>query len=327
MSTIDVIIPCYNYAQYLPQCVESVLAQAGPEIRVLIIDDASTDLSAEVASRLAQKDARISLICHQLNKGHIGTYNEGLERICGDYVLLLSADDYVLPGAFQRAAALLDEHPNVGFVFGDAVILESESGKTLTVQAWPSDSDCVMTGLEFIAGSASENVVFAATAMVRREYLARFGGYRADLPHCADMELWFRLAARGDVGYIASPEGVYRRHRNNMSLAYMSTFMPDLKEREAVLDQFFTDFDHPASRRLYARAKRSLGRTAVGFASVAHENGSNAACQQLMAFARHCSAAAFISKAYLKFVFKRVFGLNAVHALRSLAGRKRTAFE
>ena len=103
LARIDVVIPCYNYGRFLYQCVNSVLGQAGVDVRVLVIDDASPDNTAEVAAALARADSRVTVIRHSTNKGHINTYNEGIEWASADYMLLLSADDYLLPGALCRA--------------------------------------------------------------------------------------------------------------------------------------------------------------------------------------------------------------------------------
>src|SRR5437763_7992755 len=111
LGRIDVFIPCYNYGRFLPQCVNSVLSQVGVEVRVLVIDDASPDNTAEVAAALASEDPRVTVIRHTTNKGHINTYNEGIDWASADYMLLLSADDYLLPGALARATNLMDAHP------------------------------------------------------------------------------------------------------------------------------------------------------------------------------------------------------------------------
>ena len=92
MSTVDVIVPCYNYARFLKQSVESVLGQSC-QTRVLIINDASSDNSREVATELARQDSRVTFLDHARNKGHIASYNEGIEWLSGEYYLLLSADD------------------------------------------------------------------------------------------------------------------------------------------------------------------------------------------------------------------------------------------
>src|SRR5437867_2134071 len=121
MSRVDVIIPCYKYGHFLSECVKSVLAQEKVEVRALILDDASPDDTEEVAARLASEDSRVVYRRHRTNQGHIATYNEGLDWASGDYLLLLSADDLLTPGALARAASIMDRHPEVGFTFGRAI--------------------------------------------------------------------------------------------------------------------------------------------------------------------------------------------------------------
>src|SRR5438874_544607 len=127
MSRVDVIVPCYNYGRYLPGCVRSVLGQEGVNVRVLIIDDASPDGSGEAAEELARRDGRVEVRRHAVNQGHIATYNEGLDWAGGDYLLLLSADDLLAPGALGRAARALDAHPEVGLTYGRQVAFTSEA--------------------------------------------------------------------------------------------------------------------------------------------------------------------------------------------------------
>ena len=154
MNSVDVVVPCYRYGLYLRECVQSVLSQADVASRVLIIDDASPDDTASISDQLAAEDSRITVIHHRANMGHIATYNEGNAWTSAPYYLLLSADDYLLPGALQRAVRVLDRHPEVGFVFGMALEL-SQNGATTEVRPF-SDTlevieDVVMSGSEFIA--------------------------------------------------------------------------------------------------------------------------------------------------------------------------------
>src|ERR1700754_2370869 len=103
MSTVDVVIPCYNYARYLRGCVSSALDQPGVDVRVLVIDDASSDETASVGRDLARSDGRVTFRRHESNKGHIATYNEGLIGwSTADYTALLSADDLLAPGSLGR---------------------------------------------------------------------------------------------------------------------------------------------------------------------------------------------------------------------------------
>ena len=76
--TVDVVIPCYKYGRYLRRCVESVVQQRDASVRILILDDASPDDSAEVGEALADEYSQVEFRRHVINAGHIATYNEGL---------------------------------------------------------------------------------------------------------------------------------------------------------------------------------------------------------------------------------------------------------
>src|SRR5205823_3987651 len=116
---VDVVVPCYKYGHFLRQCVESVLSQEGVDVRVLIIDDCSPDNTPDVAAQLVREDPRVEYRRHTVNQGHIATYNEGLlDWVNGDYCLLLSADDWLTPGALARAARVFSAHPDVVLVCG-----------------------------------------------------------------------------------------------------------------------------------------------------------------------------------------------------------------
>src|SRR5215831_19309230 len=147
---VDVLVPCYNYARFLPQCVASVLSQQGVDVRVLIIDDASTDNSADVGAELARQDARVEFVRHPVNKGHIATYNEGIEWVDGTYWMLLSADDMLLPGALRRATDVMERHPNVGLTYGRAFLLRPH-GEVPDSEDVQLGEHHLMTGLEYIA--------------------------------------------------------------------------------------------------------------------------------------------------------------------------------
>src|SRR3954453_18503705 len=122
MTKVDIVIPCYNYGRFLEPCVRSVLAQSVRDLRVLIIDDGSSDDSLSVAKSLAERDPRVSVISHPRNWGHIATYNEGIEWASAYYFLLLSADDLLVPGALERAARIMDANSDVVLVHGDGII-------------------------------------------------------------------------------------------------------------------------------------------------------------------------------------------------------------
>jgi glycosyltransferase involved in cell wall biosynthesis len=323
MGRVDVVIPCYNYGRFLRQCVESVLAQS-PISRILIIDDASPDDTPKVATELVKRDARVFYTRHSENHGHIATYNEGLlEWASADYSLLLSADDYLLPGALARAVTLMDRHPEVGFTFGPAIKL-SPGDPPVSVVNDDTAVARVMSGVEYIEMSGSQDLVPTATAVVRSALQKQLGGYRRDLPHAGDMEMWLRFAGHGGVGMFDSPQAVYRRHGSNMSLSYYvagELVLPDLEERAAVFEAFFDGaanrlFDLP---RLRVKTVGALAEEAVWAAHFAFEAGHLDTCEKIAGFSAALYPSIRLSRPWVTLALKRRMGLRAWAALAPAA--------
>lgn len=274
MSSVDIIVPCFRYAHFLRECVASVLSQSGPALRVLIIDDASPDNTEEVARELVRSDARVAYRKHTVNKGLIATANEGISWASADYMLLLSADDYLLPGALARSVDLMERHQSVGFTFGAAVAL-NQRGEQLRLRTGIGPETRVVSGLSFVELNRAKNIVASPTAVVRTSLQQKLGGYLADLPHTSDMEMWLRLAAHGDVGIVAADQAVYRVHSANMSSGYSPE--QDLVHRKAAIEHFLTSgaarlTKHPDHLRMWL--DRQLALDTLKFASIAFNEGA-----------------------------------------------------
>jgi glycosyltransferase involved in cell wall biosynthesis len=239
-SSISVVIPCYNYGRYLHDCVRSALdEQHDADVRVLIIDDASTDDSAETARKIAAEKPQVDVIAHPVNRGHIATYNEGLlEWAEGDYTVLLSADDRLVPGSLRRAADLMDAHPNVGFTYGHP--LHFQHGQSLPPARTTSRGWSVWPGHWWLRRRFRDatSCITSPEVVVRTSLQKQVGGYDPVLTHCGDIEMWMRLAAYADVGYLRGvDQAFYRVHGQNMSKS--KDKLEDLRQRrlayEAVL--------------------------------------------------------------------------------------------
>lgn len=278
MSRVDVVIPCYNYARYLRQCVTSVLSQEGVEVRVLIIDDCSTDQSAEVGSQLAAEDSRVEYRRHTVNKKHIATYNEGLLGWAGgDYCVLLSADDLLVPGALSRAARLMDSNPQVGFVYGGVVRIAADASPD-AISLRVSDKTKVESGLDWISRVCSDgyNHVISPEVVVRTRLQKEVGGYLPELPHTGDMEMWLRLASRSDVGIIDADQALYRVHGNNMHLHLAKTTYRDFEHHWAAFSQLFEHHWTSGARRdaVLKTLQKEIATRALDKVQDAIENGS-----------------------------------------------------
>jgi glycosyltransferase involved in cell wall biosynthesis len=313
------------------------LGQAGVDVRVLVIDDASPDDTAEVAAALAREDPRITVIRHAINKRHINTYNEGIEWASAEYMLLLSADDYLLPGALKRATNLMDAHPEVGFTFGNVIELSDNGNETPTksvIEATNDSDKRILEGRELIELTGAEgNQVTTCSAVVRTELQKHLGGYREELPHAGDMEMWLRFAAHASVGFIFAYQGVYRRHSANMSTAYYfpsngrliyrkNGRLADLQQRKLAFDCFLERCRDvlPQHENLCRRLYRQLSESAVSHASAAINDGEMEESRQLSDFAVAVCREIRSSSAWVKLICKRWMGARAWRAVRPAVG-------
>jgi glycosyltransferase involved in cell wall biosynthesis len=290
MCRVDAIVPCYNYARYLRQCVESITTQTGVDVRVLIIDDHSTDNTADVARALVAENSRVDYRRHAKNAGHIATYNEGLDWADGDYTLLLSADDMLTPGSLARATALMEKHPQVGFTFGRNIRIDSQGPKTAPAASIDCAA-CVWQGRAWLETIFKERSRFidSPEVLVRTRMYKQFGGFRAQLPHTADVELWLRFASQGDVGQLDADQAYYRVHDTNMHGVLAPSVAQSLKHWKAAFDSFF---QHNAGEVVDSSALRDVAYTSLASMALSAAYGPSSAADaamhnELLALAYH----------------------------------------
>jgi glycosyltransferase involved in cell wall biosynthesis len=261
------VVPCYNYGHLLGACLESVLSQPDVAVRVLVIDDASTDDSAEVARALAAGDDRVHVSVHPQNRGHIATYNEGLlDWAEADYCVLLSADDLLTPGALGRATQLMEARPSVGMVYGRSVYFEHHD--RLPRHPTRYRGARVWSGRDWIEGRCRTgyNVISSPEVVARTEVQRRVGGYRPELPHAGDFEMWLRFAAVSDIAYVQGvPQALYRVHQASMQRSTYRGVLIDLEQRRDVFDAFFERHgpEVAGADGLHDLARRALARQAL----------------------------------------------------------------
>jgi glycosyltransferase involved in cell wall biosynthesis len=327
VSSVDIVVPCYNYGRYLKRCVGSVLEQPGVTVRALIIDDASQDDSAEIGRELTALDDRVQFIKHTKNCGHIATYNEGLlEWAAADYSLLLSADDALTPGALRRAVELMDAHPEVGMVYGMALVLRDGDHMLETFMAQPADYR-ILSSVEFLQRCFKiGNTIETPTAVVRTRLQRQAGGYRAELPHSGDMEMWMRLAAHGPVGVLRALQGYVYRHGANMRLKYFKQLLGDRREVlracEHVLEQFGERF--PEYQEGWRRAMRlRLAKESCELAAAAFENGEFDNYEACLEFAQKLSSSIYSSREWWRLKARTALGGGPWRSVRSMRRKVR----
>jgi glycosyltransferase involved in cell wall biosynthesis len=332
MSSVDVVVPCYNYARFLPRCVDSVLRQEGVAVRVLVIDDASSDDTSDVGRQLSARDPRVHFRSHATNRGHIETFNEGLlEWSAAEYSLLLSADDALAQGALARASRLMNQHQELGMTYGMARIIlteEDENSDKLVEDAPSSNEYSIVAGWQFLKFCCEHpvNPVPTPTAVVRTEVQRRLGGYSAAFPHTGDLEMWMRFAAHSPLGVIRAVQGYYRWHGSNMGARYYNQLLGDRREFVhtcwSVLSRLERQF--PAAMQWLNALGEGMEDQALVQATRAFELGELAECDAWLQFARDVSPHGRLSTKWWRLRVKKRLGhetwLRLGPVLRRLRG-------
>ena len=275
LPRVSVVVPCYNYGEYLRACVESVLTQPGVDVDVTIVDDASTDDSVAVAEQLMAESDRVALIHHETNRGHIQTFNDALAAATAEFVVKMDADDIVPEGALARAVALLAAQPQLAFVYGHphTFVTDPPADLATEVRDWT-----VWDGEEWAGAilDRAHNVIMQPEVVMRRSALEEVGGHREEVPEASDLNLWLRLASAGGVGRVNGPvQGLYRVHAKSMQRTVHAGFLSDLNGRVAAIELFFAE--RGATLRdatgLQRRFRRAMALDAVGLARRAQDLG------------------------------------------------------
>jgi hypothetical protein len=272
---VSVVIPLYNYGHFLGECIGSILGQAGVDVDVLVIDDASTDGSLNAAREIAAADPRIKVVAHVNNMGMVPTINEGLWAVDGEYVVKMDADDVVPPGALARATALLDANPSVGFVYGFPVaFLQSPPPPAQTkVRSWT-----VWPGHDWLRVRCQKgrNCIMQPEVVMRTAVLHAAGRYKPEIPHGSDFEMWLRLATLADVGRVnGAHQGYYRIHPQSMQRSIDNIYLRDLQVNGEIFSRLFAEAGAglPDATTLASTARRAVAVDALAHACRWYDEG------------------------------------------------------
>ena len=208
--TISVLLPVRNGEPYLRASLQSVLAQTFSDFELLIVDDGSTDDTADVARRFTRADGRIELV-RQDNGGLAAARNTALRRARGHFLALLDSDDLWMPRFLSAQLAVLEARPDVDIVTGNGRTLGSrEDG--LPARPWPDPRPA--PNLTTIL--SDELSVFIMSVFHRRVF-DTIGGFDELLRTNEDFDFWLRAALAGfTFARNDEPLGYYRRRDDSL---------------------------------------------------------------------------------------------------------------
>lgn len=213
MSTplVSFVVPCYNYGRYLRDCLDRIFGQQGGyDIEVIAINDCSSDDTMEILR--SYKDARLHVIDHEVNRGHIFTVNEALAAATGKYIVRVDPDDRHRLNFLSTTVPILEAHPEVGLVYADVALINAAGEITAPC------SDVDHGGKDFKGNELipllKKNFICAPTVVARREAWMEAW----PVPDGLAFNDWYfnmMLARKWEFYYVSEVLADYRVHGSN----------------------------------------------------------------------------------------------------------------
>jgi glycosyltransferase involved in cell wall biosynthesis len=210
---VSVVMSVFNGEAFLSEAIESILNQTFRDFEFIIIDDGSTDKTAEILAAYASRDLRIRIRSHE-NKGLAVSLNVGIGLAQGKYVARMDADDISLPTRFQQQVDFLEAHPEVGVLGGASEVINLQR-QVIDIRH-PPLQDSEIKAIMF-----RHNIMSHPSVMMRREILLAVGGYRPALVDAEDYDLFLRMGERSQLANLDTPLIRLRIHPNQVSRSHL----------------------------------------------------------------------------------------------------------
>jgi len=241
MPTVSIIIPTYQRSHWVGEAIESVLAQTYKDYEIIVVNDGSTDNTAEVLNQFQDK---IKII-EQENKGGSAARNTAIDNSHGRYIAFLDDDDLWLPNKLEKQIALLEFNDKIGLIYSD-MFWFNKKGVLPNTKAQASSLHLArlywmhFLNFDFLSSPTSSTVI------VRRQALDEMGLFDESLTNCHDYDLWLRIGEKWLFYYLDEPLTMYRLSDTNMTKNRERVLASFLRVKEKALDR------NPDYRRLSA---------------------------------------------------------------------------
>jgi len=213
---VSIITPSFNQAKYLEETIQSVLGQTYKPIEYFIVDGGSTDGSVDLIKSYEDKiDGWLS----EPDRGQTDAINKGFARVTGEIIGWLNSDDTLLPYAVEEAVAYLNDHPDVGLVYGDANYIDKDSRVIGSFPAAQTSLEQLRRGYVHIPQQAS---------FFRKSLWDNVGPLDPDFFFAMDYDLWVRLASESGVKYQPKLWANFRLHQDAKTISADDRCWPEM---------------------------------------------------------------------------------------------------
>jgi len=268
-GTVSAVIPAHDARTFIAPAIDSVRAQTRPVDEIVVVDDRSSDGTADlIASRYG---ASVRLVCGSFG-GAAAARNAGWRAARSEWIAFLDADDEWVPTKIEAALGALARHPQADWFFSDGAF-EPEDGAPGLESWFKEHVDCPQEYFgRPLEALLQVNFIMTHTVVVRRALLESLGGFDEGLRQAEDLDLWIRLSRRSPAVALAEPLVRYRRRAGGLSSAARERLSGD----EQVFARLVGDTTLAPALRRSAADRLSRVRFKLGFNALRDGDGAAA---------------------------------------------------
>lgn len=235
---VSILVPTYNRANYLLETLASALAQTVREIAVIVVDDGSTDNTAELVRRLG--DPRVEYIW-QPNRGVSAALNTAWRAARTEYVAMLGSDDVMLPRQIETLLGRMEQAPPLTLAFARAQAMDAQGNPLPQILGSPLKfPDHALSSLLY------GDCICGVACLIRRADLERAGGFDESLIANEDWDLWIRMAEHGSFAFCDEILARYRMHPTSLTGARSTHYRRVVLDRIRLIEGYYARPNRPA---------------------------------------------------------------------------------
>jgi len=226
---VDVVVPSFNHAEFVGECLESVFSQTAGTFSLVVVDDGSTDGSPGVIRDVLGRHPETEVeFIEQRNSGLCRVLNDRLTAGGGKYFCMLGSDDVWLPTKLERQIELMEDRPEVAACFADSWVIDDQGRRLYRSSSrYPYRGGRIFEDLLLMRFCPS-----SPTSLFRRDVLMEVGGFNEARSILEDQDMWLRVTRRHEVAYLPEPLASWRVHGRNTSTVRVAELLRD--ERASV---------------------------------------------------------------------------------------------
>lgn len=257
-TLVSICVPVYNGELYIKKTLEMILRQEYNNMEILVSDNASEDRTVEEIVKI--RDSRLRLIKNETNIGMGGNWNSLIREARGDYLMIVCADDFLLPGAVKEKAMILDANPDVNIVFSASYVM-NENGKKL-IRRRPFIGSRKLEAKKTQQNLFIKRNFFAEPTnnMLRREAMLKVGDFDSNLWYMIDCDYWLRMLNTGNAYYIDKPYSGFRISASSATGSSLSGKEKILKDEEIFINKHKDGGYIPVTSEMLKKRKRNVQR-------------------------------------------------------------------